>query len=98
MLEHVIENAPMAGQHPTRMITGAQMRAARALLGWSASELADRARVAYATVQRAEAAVGIPHTQGHNLFRIQQALEAGGIVFLDPGENREGGAGIRFRN
>jgi hypothetical protein len=98
MFEQAVEQAPTLGQHPTRMIGGAQIRAARALLGWTVIDLAQRSRLSYATVQRAEASNGIPHTQGHNLFAIQQALEAGGVVFLDAGENRAGGAGVRFRN
>jgi transcriptional regulator with XRE-family HTH domain len=79
------------------MIGGAQIRAARALLGWTVAELATRARLSYATVQRAESAAGVPTTQAVNLFAIQQALEAGGVVFLDPGEHRDGGAGVRLK-
>jgi hypothetical protein len=62
------------------------------------SSLAERARLSYATVQRAENAAGIPHTQAQNLFAIQQALEAGGVIFLDPSETRAGGAGVRFKD
>ena len=80
------------------MITGAQIRAARGLLGWSAADLAQRARLSYATVQRAETAEGVPTTQAQNLFAIQQALEAGGVIFLDPGENRDGGSGVRLKS
>jgi hypothetical protein len=79
------------------MINGPQIRAARALLGWSAGELARRAKLGMATIQRAESSPGIPTTQATNLFAIQQALEAGGVVFLDPGEHRGGGAGVRFK-
>lgn len=80
------------------MINGPQIRAARALLGWSVTELARRAGLSYATVQRAERAVGIPATQAHNLYAIQRAIEDGGVVFLPSGENRAGGAGVRFRS
>lgn len=97
MLDHAIEPASDAVQLPTRMISGPQIRAARALLGWSAGELARRARLGSATIQRAESAPGIPATQASTLYAIQQALEAGGVVFLDAGENRPGGAGVRFR-
>jgi hypothetical protein len=97
MIEQAVESIPLATQHFSRMIVGAQIRAARAMLAWTVAELAVRARLSYATVQRAEVASGIPTTQAQNLFAIQQALEAGGVVFLDPGEQRAGGAGVRFR-
>ena len=77
------------------MIIGPQIRAARALLGWSAAELAARAGISYPTVQRAEAVNGIPGMRTPNLAAIQRALEAGGIVFLD--ESDDGGGGVRFR-
>jgi transcriptional regulator with XRE-family HTH domain len=80
------------------MINGPQIRAARALLAWSVTELARRAGLSYATVQRAERAAGIPATQAPNLFAIQRAIEDAGVVFLEPGENRSGGAGVRFRS
>jgi hypothetical protein len=81
---------------PASMITGAQIRAGRALLGWSAATLAERAGVSYPTVQRAEAAEGIPRMKAPNLFAIQRALEQGGVVFLEAGEQREGGPGVRL--
>jgi hypothetical protein len=48
------------------------------------------ARQVTATVQRADTAVGVPRMKAPNLFAIQCALEEGGVVFLDPGEHREG--------
>ncbi len=42
------------------MIGGAQIRAARALLDWSAGELAERSGVARMTVQRFERCEGVP--------------------------------------
>jgi hypothetical protein len=32
-----------------------------------------------------------------NLLAIQRVLEEAGVIFLDPGENREGGVGVRLR-
>ena len=58
------------------MITAPQIRAARALLGWSAAELAKQARVSWSTVQRAEAAEGTPNVQVRNLA----AIEAAGVI------------------
>jgi transcriptional regulator with XRE-family HTH domain len=80
------------------VITGRQIRAARALLGWSPMDLAARAKLSYATIQRAEAAEGnVPNTKGGNLHAIEQALRAAGIVFLDGGEvSSSGGPGVRL--
>jgi hypothetical protein len=85
------------GQH-REMITGPQIRAARALLGWSPVELATKSKLSYPTIQRAESAPGIPPIQAPNLFAIQRALEGGGVIFLDAGKNEAGGAGVRLRD
>ncbi len=79
------------------MLTGPQIRAARALLGWSAEELAKRSGVSYPTIQRAEQAAGVPRMMAPNLFAVRSALEAGGVLFFDAGEHRDGGAGVRLR-
>jgi transcriptional regulator with XRE-family HTH domain len=79
------------------MLTGAHIRAARALVSWSAATLAERAGISYPTVQRAESTDGIPRMKTTNLFAIQRVLEEAGVVFLDPGEHREGGVGVRLK-
>lgn len=79
------------------VLTGSQIRAARALLKWSGRELAERCGVSYPALQRAEATDDIPNMQVRNLLAIKQALEAGGVVFLEPGQTRDGGAGVRLR-
>jgi transcriptional regulator with XRE-family HTH domain len=78
------------------MLTGAQTRAARALLGWSRAELADRSRISLSSIQRIEAIDGVGSTRADALFRVQRAFERAGVIFLDPGEQRQGGAGVRF--
>jgi transcriptional regulator with XRE-family HTH domain len=78
------------------MVTGAQIRAARALIGWSATTLAQRSGVSQPTVQRAESVDGIPRMQAPNLAAIQRALEEAGVVFLEDCELRGGGPGVRF--
>ena len=45
---------------PTRMITGAQIKAARLLLGWGPSKLAQRAKLPSAVIHRAESVDGEP--------------------------------------
>ena len=67
------------------MISPAQIRAARALLGISADELARRAGISWATIQRFESAPGIPPSRGGTLERVKTALEEAGIDFIgDP--------------
>lgn len=70
------------------------MRAARALIRWSADELARRAQVGVATVRRAEADDGIVNLLPNNVAAIQRALEEAGVEFI--AENG-GGAGVRLR-
>jgi len=79
------------------MITGAQIRAARALLGWSASDLAEKSGVSHSSIQRAEAIDGISTMRATNLFALQRALEDGGVIFIGAGDNRSGGDGVRLR-
>lgn len=67
------------------MIIGAQIRAARALLNWSADELAKRANLGVATVRRAEGTDGEPSMTSANLAAIRRTLEAGGVEFTNGG-------------
>jgi predicted transcriptional regulator len=67
------------------MISGAQIRAARGLLQWSAVQLGTAAQVSWATIQRFETAEAIPVSRGGTLERIQETLENAGIEFFgDP--------------
>ena len=75
-------------------ISSAQLRAARALLRWSAQELANASKVGVATIRRVEVIEGeIPVTSA-NEAALRKALEAAGVVFID--ENG-GGPGVRLR-
>jgi transcriptional regulator with XRE-family HTH domain len=77
-----------------KQITAAQIRAARALLRWSAEDLARAAVLGVATVRRAELAEGeIPMTAANNLA-VRRALEAAGVEFID---RNGGGEGVRFK-
>ena len=75
------------------MITIEQLRAARGLLGWSQSELAFRAGFSVPTVRRVEAGSG-PRVSDEAREKLQQALEAAGVEFI---EENIGGAGVRFQ-
>ena len=61
----------------------AQIRAARALLGWSQNQLARRAGVGPATLQRIEQGDGIVKGNFSTVLKIQKALEQAGIHFTE---------------
>jgi hypothetical protein len=66
-----------------RKISSAQMRAARALLRWSAVDLARASKVGVATIRRAEVAKGeIPVTLA-NEAALRRALESAGVEFTN---------------
>jgi hypothetical protein len=66
-----------------KLITAAQMRAARALVRWSADDLARRSKLGVATVRRAEAADGHPPITEANCAAIQRVLEGAGVEFTN---------------
>lgn len=72
------------------MISGAQIRGARALLGWTATELSERAEVSWSTIQRFESQDQIPSNKAGTLERLKATLEAHGIVFLGDPEKSPG--------
>ena len=67
-------------------MNGEQIRAARALLKWSAKRLAEESGTGWATIQRLESKDGplAGYADTHNAIR--RALEAQGIQFLDNGD------------
>jgi len=70
------------------MLTGAQIRAARAALGWSTLVLAEKAGVASKTISRFEEANGVPPSRSSTLLDVKLALESAGIEFIgSPGNN-----------
>jgi transcriptional regulator with XRE-family HTH domain len=77
------------------MLTGAQIRAARAALGLSALELAERAGVALKTINRFEATDGVPPSRSSTLLDVRRALEAAGIEFIGTPDHNPG---IRVKN
>ena len=76
------------------MLQTAQIRAARALLGWNQSDLAMAAKVNVATIRRIEGKEGPVMAYVSTLMRIQSALESAGIRFLD--NDVGGGFGVRL--
>ncbi len=74
------------------MIEIAQCRAARGLLGWKQTDLAEASKVSIATIRGFESGKTIPY-RGTQLL-LRQALESAGVEFID--ENG-GGPGVRLR-
>ncbi|AMK18279.1 MULTISPECIES: helix-turn-helix domain-containing protein [Sphingobium] len=64
------------------MITSRQVRAARALLGWTQEMLADKALVALTALKRLESENDLP-VRDETRHQVVKALEAAGAVFLD---------------
>jgi hypothetical protein len=77
-----------------KRILSSQLRAARALLRWSALDLATAAKIGVATIRRAEVIDGELQMNLANEAAIRRALELAGVEFID--ENG-GGAGVRLR-
>ncbi len=76
------------------MITGTQIRAARALLGWSQDTLAEAAGVSLPTIKRIEARADEIGGRATTIQSIRDAVERAGIVFIDDDDN--GGRGVRL--
>jgi hypothetical protein len=79
------------------MLTGRQIRAALGLAGRNVAWLAEKAVVSEMTIRRAILVDGLPRMRTDNMEKIQRALEAEGCLFLDPGDVRTGGEGVRLR-
>ena len=77
-----------------KMLTSEQIRAARSLLRWTAHDLAEKSGVSGRTIQRLEAATGVPASHSKNLEAVRHALEQAGVVFID--QNEESGPGVRL--
>jgi transcriptional regulator with XRE-family HTH domain len=81
------------------MLRADQIRAARALLDWSQSQLAERAALSLPTIKRMEGASGPGRSSADNVEKIRAALEQSGIIFIPVGgSSAEGGAGVRLKS
>ena len=80
------------------MITPAQMRAARALLGIDQRELAELSGVSLPTIQRMEASEGNVRGVIDTLTKVVDALDRAGVELIgDNAVSREGGRGVRLK-
>jgi transcriptional regulator with XRE-family HTH domain len=81
-------------KHVPKTIFGAQIRAARALLRWSAADLVRESGVSHATIHRAETVNGKTAMTLANASAVRRALEVAGIELLD---DNGGGPGARLK-
>ncbi len=80
------------------MITGAQMRAARALLGIDQRELAQRSGLSLPTIQRMESSDGVVRGNVDSLMKLVEAFGAGGVELIAEGAaSSDGGRGVRLK-
>jgi predicted transcriptional regulator len=79
------------------MITSAQMRAARAILGIDQRTLAQQAGLSLPTIQRMEASEGVVRGKVGSLMKLVSALQAAGIKLIAEGAvSSHGGRGVRL--
>ena len=80
------------------MITAAQMRAARALLGMDQRDLAERTGLSLPTIQRMEASEDVIRGNVDSLMKLIAGLEEAGIVLIGEGTvSSGGGRGVRLK-
>jgi len=80
------------------LITAAQLRAARALLGLDQRQLAEMAGLSHPTVQRMETSHGVIRGNVDSLSKLMAALEAAGVELLGNGAaSTGGGCGVRLK-
>jgi len=80
------------------MITSAQLKAARALLGIDQRQLADLSGLSVPTIQRMEASEGVIRGNVDSLMKLIGALDTAGLVLIvEDGASTEGGRGVRLK-
>ena len=80
------------------MITAAQLKAARALLGMDQRTLAEAADLSLPTIQRMEASDGNIRGNVDSLVKLIAALDAAGVELIGEGAVSErGGRGVRLK-
>jgi transcriptional regulator with XRE-family HTH domain len=80
------------------MITAAQLRAARALLGLDQRRLAELSGLSVPTIQRMEASEGVIRGNVDSLMKLIDALDTAGIELIAAGAvSAHGGRGVRLK-
>jgi len=76
------------------LITSSQIRAARALLDWTRSELSEKSGVGISALMRFESADGVPAGNIKTIDAVKKALEEVGIEFIGTPDSQ---AGVRWK-
>jgi transcriptional regulator with XRE-family HTH domain len=80
------------------MLTGAQLKAARALLGINQRQLADFSGLSLPTIQRMEASDDVVRGNVDSLMKVVEALETAGVeVIGSDAVSSAGGRGVRLK-
>ncbi|HEX4181532.1 MAG TPA: helix-turn-helix transcriptional regulator [Caulobacteraceae bacterium] len=77
-------------------VSNRQIKAARALVGWSQEHLTAASGVSLPTVKRLESADGLLGGRQGTRERLIEALARAGIIFIDEGGDE--GPGVRLRS
>ncbi len=80
------------------MISSAQLKAARALLGLGQRRLAEISGLSLPTIQRMEGSDGVIRGNVDSLTKLVTALNEAGIELIGEGETSQGGGrGVRLK-
>ena len=80
------------------MITAAQLKAARALLGINQRQLADCSGLSVPTIQRMESSDDVIRGNVDSLVKVVEALENAGVeVIANDAVSSAGGRGVRLK-
>ena len=80
------------------MISAAQLRAARALLGIDQKKLAELSGLSVPTIQRMEASDDVIRGTVDSLTKLIAALETAGLTLIGEGDvSSQGGRGVRLK-
>jgi transcriptional regulator with XRE-family HTH domain len=81
------------------MLTAAQLRAARALIGMDQRALAGASGLSLPTIQRMEASEGVIRGNVDSLMKLIAALETAGVELISDGAvSEKGGRGVRLKS
>lgn len=80
------------------MITAAQMRAARAMLGIDQRQLSELSGLSVPTIQRMESSDGVVRGVVESLMKVVEALDRAGVELIGEGQPSSGsGRGVRLK-
>jgi transcriptional regulator with XRE-family HTH domain len=81
------------------MITAAQLKAARAMLGIDQRQLAELSGLSVPTIQRMEASDGVIRGNVDSLMKLVSALDSAGLELIGDGmASQGGGRGVRLKS